>query len=151
MLKDNIILGSLVGLLADIFKLVANYIMYQFNLTSVVFWQITATRFLAKEDLYQLLAYIIGAIADLTISALLGVIFVYILYFTGKKYSWVKGVGFGLLVWVNLFGTLLGESVMQKIPQKPMNILVTIIAHFVYGLALAYFARLFLKEQRGEV
>lgn len=151
MLKDKIILGALVGLFADVIKLMANYIMYLLNLTSVVFWQITATRFLPKEDLFKPLAYFIGAVADFITAAFLGIIFIYILHYTGKKYLWLKGIGFGLSVWVNLFGTILGESVMDKLPQTPTSILVTIIAHFIFGLALAYFAQLLLHEEGSKI
>lgn len=145
MLKDMILIGVLVGILADAVKLTFNYMAFLLNLTNVVFWQITATRFLEKGDLFKPVTYIIGGIADITVTAVLGVIFIYFIYFIGKDNLWFKGMGFGLVVWVGLFGTLLGESVRAKLPQTPSGILVTIAAHFFFGLGLAFFTRLFYR------
>lgn len=148
-IKDKVISGVIVGLLADTVKLFINYILYLFKLTPVVFWQIAATRFLDKEDIYKPIAYFIGGVADITVSALLGIVFVYMIYIVGSKYLLLKGIGFGLLVWVSIFGTLLGESVKGKIPQEPAGIIVTIIAHFFFGVSLAFFTRRFLKITRA--
>ena len=142
MYKDKIFIGFLIGLLADGVKLLTNYVLYTFGFTKVVFWQIVATRFIQKEYLHNKLAYLIGAIADITVTSLLGVVFVYIIYLFGSKNLWTKGLGFGLVVWVSLFGILLGKTVEDKLPQEPTGVVVTIIAHIVFGLALAYFTKL---------
>ena len=139
MVKDLIFPGIVVGLLADAVKLTVNYILYLMNFTSVVFWQITATRFLEKADLFKPSAFFIGGVADITVSAMFGILFLYILYILGKKYLLIKGIGFGLLIWVGIFGTLLGQSVQQKIPQTTSGIVVTIVAHLFFGLSLALF------------
>ena len=146
MFKDRVITGALIGILADIIKLIANYIMFQLNFTTVVFWQIAATRFLEKEFLHSPAAYLIGGTADLTVSAVLGVVFVIIIYFSGKDYLWLKGIGYAMFLWVSLFGTILGISVQEKIPQGPSEIIVTIIAHLVYGLAFALFTKYLYEE-----
>lgn len=68
---------------------------------------------------------------------MLGIVFVYFIYYFGSKFIWIKGIGFGLAVWVTVFGTLLGETVQAKLPQSPAGIAVTITAHIMFGLALA--------------
>ncbi len=141
MFKDKIIIGAIIGLLADAVKIITNYIFFTFGFTKVVFWQIVATRFLEKEYLQHKSAYLIGAVADMTVTSLLGVLFVYVIYFFGSKNLWIKGVGFGLVVWVSLFGILLGQTVETKLPQDPTGVLVTIVAHTVFGLALAFFTK----------
>ena len=141
MFKDKIIIGAIIGLLADALKLTTNYIFFTFGFTKVVFWQIVATRFLKKEYLHHKSAYLIGAIADMAVSSLLGVVFVYVIYLFGSKNLWTKGLGFGLVVWVSLFGTLLGQTVEDKLPQEPTGLVVTIVAHIVFGLALALFTK----------
>jgi len=145
MFKDIIIIGATIGLLADAVKLFINYILYLMNYTDVVFWQITASRFLERKDLFDPVAYIIGGLADITVTAALGVLFVIVIYLTGKRYLWIKGIGFGLFIWVGLFGTLLGQTVQAKLPQEPSGIMVTIAAHFVFGLGLAGFTQLLYK------
>lgn len=76
MFKDKILIGAVIGILADVIKLIVNYIAYILGFTKVVFWQIVATRFLQKEYLHHKFAYLLGGIADLTITSLLGVVFV---------------------------------------------------------------------------
>ncbi|MEW6623851.1 MAG: hypothetical protein AB1420_12120 [Bacillota bacterium] len=142
MIKDRIILGSIVGLLANVVKLTVNYLSFLLGFTPVVFWQLVATRFLQKQDLYKPSAYLIGAVADITVTMTLGVVFVYFIYIFGRKYLLIKSVGFALLVWVGLFGTLLGQSIEDKLPQQPQGIIVTIAAHFAFGIGLAAFTRL---------
>lgn len=145
-MKDKIMFGAIVGLLADGVKLIVNYIGFLLKFSDVVFWQITATRFLAKNELFSPLAYVIGGLADLTMAALLGIVFIYILTYTGRDYDYFKGVGFGLAVWVVLFGTVLGHSVQSKLSVDPSGIVVTAIAHLVFGLMLSFFARKLWKQ-----
>jgi len=108
LLKDKILIGAVIGLLADALKLITNYILFTFGFTKVVFWQITAIRFIPKEDLYHKLTYLVGAVADMAVSSLLGVVFVYVIYLFGSKNLWIKGMGFGflmgLMTLMNAFG-----------------------------------------------
>ncbi len=87
----------------------------------------------------MVIAYFIGGVADLTATATLGVAFLYLIRYIGSDYLWLKGIGFGMLVWAGLFGTFLGQIAADKLPQEPSGILVTIAAHFTFGLALAFF------------
>lgn len=146
-MKDKIVFGAIVGLLADGVKLLVNYIGFLFNFSNVVFWQITATRFLAKNELFSPLAYVIGGLADLTMAALLGIVFIYILTYTGRDHDYFKGMGFGLAVWVALFGTVLGQSVQNKLSIGPSGIIVTAIAHLAFGLSLSFFAHKLWEKQ----
>lgn len=146
MIKDLVFQGALVGIAADFIKLAANYLAYLMNFTPVVFWQLTATRFLERKDLFKPIAYLIGGVADVTFSAILGVMFVYFVYFFGAKHLWIKGLGFGLSVWALVFGTLLGQSVEAKLPQNPTGIIVTIVAHIFFGLTLTLATRQLLKR-----
>jgi len=58
-----------------------------------------------------------------------------------------------MFVWVALFSTLLGQSVQAKLPQSASGILVTLSAHFVFGLGLAFFTSLlynFASEKKQQ-
>jgi hypothetical protein len=96
--------------LADAAKLSFNYLAFQWDLASVVFWQIAASRFLEGHVLTKPIAFFVGAITDLTVTSIVGVLFIYFLHFTGRDWIWLKGAGFGLTIWVLLLGTLLTQS-----------------------------------------
>lgn len=140
MVKDSPILtGVLIGLLADAVKLGTNYLAFLLGFTEVVFWQIAASNILPEQYLGTASAIVIGAVADLTVTGLLGVLFLYFIQFTGFDFLFLKGIGFGMLVWVGLMGVVIGPSLEDKLPQTPSGIFVTIVAHFAFGVSLAVF------------
>lgn len=147
MLKDRVIAGAIIGLLANAVKLSVNFTGYLLNFTPVVFWQLVAAQFLAREDLFNPMAYVVGAAADLAMTALLGALFVFTIRYIGDEYLYLKGLGFGLIVWAVLFGSLFAARIQEKIPPEPPAIIVTLAAHTVFGLALAFFtSRLWLNK-----
>jgi len=146
LLKDKIMVGALIGIFSDAVKLTSNYIMYKLGWTSVVFWQIVAARFLTKDDLSKPSALFIGAVADITVSAILGIGFVYFVYLFGRKFLFIKGIGYGLLIWVVLLGSLLSQTIGGKITPTPPGIIVTMIAHFIFGLSMTIFTKLLFKD-----
>jgi hypothetical protein len=146
MYEDRIIIGIIIGILANTVKLTVNYLSFLFSFTEVVFWNIVATQFLEKKDLFSPAAYVIGGVADIVVTSALGVAFVYFVRYTGSRHLWIKGPGFGLLVWVLIFGTFVGQRLEDKLPQDASGILVTLVAHLFFGLSLALFTNLFIKK-----
>ena len=150
MIKNSPFLtGVLIGLLADAVKLGVNYLAFALGYTNVVFWQIVATNILPKEYLFTTSALIIGAAMDVTVTCLLGVIFLYVIKYTGLDFLFLKGIGFAMLVWVGLMGTIIGPSLEAKLPQTPSGIFVTIVAHFFFGTALAVFTSFFYRPDEN--
>jgi len=145
MLQDKVLAGAIIGIMSSAVKLTVNYLGYLLGFSQVVFWQITAARYLEKDDLTSPFAFLIGGVADFTVSASLGIVFIYALNFLGKENLWLRGIGLGLVTWVFLFGTLLGQTGVNSIPQEPSGILVTLVAHFVFGIALFVFTGLYFK------
>ncbi len=146
MLKDKIIIGIIIGLLSNTVKLTFNYLSFRLNFTTVVFWQLVSATVLEREDVFTPVGILIGAVTDIIVTVFLGVLFIYIIYFTGKENLWIKGVGFGMLVWVNFFVIVRGQFIQGKIPPEPSGILVTIVAHFLFGLSLAAFTKLLARS-----
>ncbi len=143
-MKDKVAIGTIVGLLADVTKLLFNYLAFNLHFTNVIFWQIAAARFLERNDLFKPMAYFIGAVTDLTVTAIIGVLFIYFLHFTGRDYIWLKGAGFSLVIWVIVLGTLLVQS-QAKLNLQSTDVSVTFLAHLVYGFSLAFAARKLYK------
>lgn len=146
MLKNKFILGILVGLLADGVKLTVNFLLFKLNLTSLVFWQLISLMLVEVKDVHMPLAIFIGAAADITVTSLLGILFIYFVYFTGKDYVWLKGIGFAMLTWVTLFGVLLAQLVNSDHSHNPTDIIVIILAHFSFGVAISFFTKILGKN-----
>ena len=143
-MKDKVAIGTIVGLLADVTKLLFNYLAFNLHFTNVIFWQIAAARFLERNDLFKPMAYFLGAVTDLTVTAIIGVLFIYFLHFTGRDYIWLKGTGFSMVIWVIVLGTLLVQS-QAKLNLQSTDVSVTFLAHLVYGFSLAFAARKLYK------
>jgi hypothetical protein len=139
-MTDKVAIGAISGLMADAAKLIFNYLAFRLHFTSVVFWQIAASRFLEKNELYKPMGYFVGAVTDLTVTSIVGILFIYFLHWTSRDYIWLKGAGFGLTIWVFLLGTLLNQT-QSKLVLGPSDIIVTFIAHLIYGLFLAFAAK----------
>jgi len=149
MLKNRVTIGLAIGLLADAVKLAFNYLCFKLNFTDVVFWQIVAGTALSRADIFTPLGLLVGALADIIVTSILGSVFIYLIYLTGKESLYLKGIGFGMLMWINFFVIVQGLLVHEKIPPTPSGLLVTFAAHFLFGLALAFFAQL-LTANFGE-
>jgi len=146
MVKSSPLLtGVLIGLLADAVKLGVNYLAFALGYTHVLFWQVVATNILPQEFLSSTSALIIGGVTDLTVTCLLGVAFLYFIQRTGLDFLFLKGIGFAMVTWVVLFGIILGPSIERKLPPSPSEVLVTIVAHFLFGVALAVFTSFFYQ------
>lgn len=143
-MKDKVVIGAITGLLADAVKLTLNYLASRFGFTSVVFWQIAASRILETKQINQPMAYLVGGVTDLTVTAIIGIVFIYFLHFTGRDYIWLKGAGFGLTIWVFLLGTVLIQS-RAKLNLTASDMIVTMLAYLAYGLALAFWAKKYYR------
>ena len=146
MLKGKFILGMLIGLLADAVMPTFNYIAFKLNLTPIVFWQNIAALFFEKKDLFNAVSILAGGLFDLTVTMFLGIIFIYYINFVGKEHLWIKGIIFGMMAMVILFGLILTQLVKDTIPPEPLVVLLTIFAHFIYGLSLVAFTRLLARD-----
>ncbi|HHX74823.1 MAG TPA: hypothetical protein GX699_07960 [Firmicutes bacterium] len=149
MLKDKVVLGLVVGILADAVKLSVNYLAYYLGFTSVVFWQIVAGTVLSRADIFTPLGLLIGALADVVVTSILGSVFIYLLSLSGRENIWIKGAGFGMFAWINFFVFVQGVLLKGKISPEPRGILVTFVAHLCFGLALAAFTLFFTGNYHG--
>lgn len=138
--------GVSIGILANVIRLLLDYILYYFGIARVLFWQIAALQFLPQEHIQEPLAMFIGAVADMTVAASLGVVFCYFLDYFGRKYTYLKGGCFGLLTWVLVFGIFIWINRENLIVFRPSCVLAIMISHLAFGLALTFFADIFLKD-----
>lgn len=140
--RDVLIRGTILGLLADIIKLLVNYVAFLFGFTNAVFWQLAAAHMLQKGQLQSPAALFIGAVVDLITAGALGTAFLWLIdHVVGRQALIFKGLAFGMLSWLGLFGTL-ATTLENKLPQSPAGVIVTIVAHAFFGIALALLARM---------
>jgi hypothetical protein len=112
-IKDKIILGAISGALPTIILNVVDYLSLRLNLNKWHIWQIAGSLFFKKEDLTTIPALLLGGLTHTTLTSLGGIFIFYTLYYTGRSFYIIKGIGIFLLFWIALFGGILSLKITE--------------------------------------
>jgi hypothetical protein len=80
---------------------------------------------------------IIGFLASMALAVFLGIAFVYLIDWTGARFIKSKGVLFGLIIWLIIYGGIragLHISFLQD--YNPTHTLIQLLIHLVFGYIL---------------
>ncbi|UWG97699.1 hypothetical protein LPY66_02370 [Dehalobacter sp. DCM] len=116
-MRDRIMLGLLVGFISDIPKTLSNEYFYRKGLEKRRFADIVAGIFLPKYRLVTKKATIFGIFGELVISSFMGIPLVYLLSYTGKDKSVIKGLVTGLFGFGFLRGLLANVGIGRNYPK----------------------------------
>jgi hypothetical protein len=106
-IKDKLILGNISGIFSFSMVNVIDYISIRLHLNQWHIWQLSASLFFPKKELTSIPAITIGGVTHLTLACMIGVIIFFTLYYTGRTFYIIKGIGVTLLAWVMIYGGLL--------------------------------------------
>lgn len=140
-MKDRITLGALAGLGAVLTRDVYGLLARAVGFTKFLTWNVAADLFIHGQDIFRPLGIVLGFVADLTLGAIIGALFVYLLKLSGHRNPMIKGLGFGLGAWLLLFGIM-----VRILPDSPkvfddvLSNLNSFVGHAVFGLSLGYYA-----------
>ena len=153
MLHDRIIFGALSGIIANLVMEVLEIIMWKFKIIPHPLFQHAGSLFMPLDAVYNTgLGGAIGFIACTVYSALLGVVFIYILTFTGKRFSEVMGLIYGAGIWFVSYGGLCSLPIVKlsSAQRKPLGILLYFFLHLLHGFVLGKFARRFRHRPKND-
>lgn len=134
-IKDRLLLGLIAGLGANILKETIAETAIRSGLAKYTCRRMAPLLVLNKKDAKTWKGWVFGTTTDLTVAGLTGVLITYTLTFTGKDFSWLKGimVSNGMLDQVfNAFARILPQ--VRKDPNS--NLLCKSI-HTVFGITAA--------------
>ena len=148
MVKDRLVAGALAGIIGGTVQYIYGTIIKAIGISGIAFKDFGEIIILSK-DLKGLLSSIVGLIAHLTLAALFGVVFAFLIQQTSRNYFWVKTVGFSLAVW--FFPLAVGT--IFKLPRfstmKPHESLLILLGALIYSFVTAYV--LSLIESRSDL
>ena len=148
-IKDPIVLGMLCGASGNGVKMIGNlFNRYILKKSDTTYIEIASGLFMNKKEREKPVGKIVGFLADFTLGSALGVPLVYLLKYTGKDYAALKGLAYGHLAWVTMYGTI-GRTLGTSKGVFPLNAdtnLSAFINHSWYGLVTAV-----LIKNLGEV
>lgn len=102
MLKNKVFVGVFAGLAATIVKDGINQILYSLKVIKIPFAQYAAGVFVGAVEAKSLPGILIGYFVDLGLSALLGIIFVFLLEKTKPAHLLFQGFLFGIALFIGI-------------------------------------------------
>jgi len=138
MLKDKILVGSMAGIIATLFKAIPNLILWKLKIVPALYLHIAASSLILPKDVNRPIGIIIGLIADLITGGTIGILAAQGLKIFGCDYLAHKGLVIGSLVWLFGFGVALNLGVAKINPSDPLLQLTSLIDHLIFGLITVY-------------
>lgn len=136
--RDRDTLGALAGIGAILVRDIWSFFAKQIGFAKFYVWQNAAGLFMQKSQIKTVLGAISGLLADIVMGALIGVLFVRFLKMGQDRNPVLKGWGFGLGLWLLLFGLLMHSlpTATAVAPRDAKSVLSAFIGHSIFGLVL---------------
>jgi hypothetical protein len=143
--KDRLIGGAFSGVIAATIQAGYGYIVKGLKLTDRAFVDFSKTFFMYK-NYHGLYGEIMGIIIHLALGAVWGVGFAYLIKLTSSRYYYIKGFGYGVVLWlfIGTAGTVLHIPLFIDVP--PYAVLSTLIGGLVFGFVNAYILKVLEKK-----
>ncbi|MDQ7794747.1 MAG: hypothetical protein RDU89_10130 [bacterium] len=139
-IRDRLVLGALVGLLANLPKLAIGSFAINRKWSEIDGPMVAAGVFVPGHKLRSVFGRSVGYLADASIAGLLGLVTVYALSITGKDRPALKGVILGSGMWQLVYGFLSAFGASQIRPYSPKTVLSEFASHSVFGMTAALLA-----------
>ncbi len=137
-LTDRFIGGVIAGLGANIAKMGIEHTAKALGLTKETGTSKAAGFFLTSRKINTSKGKVIGFIGDNTIALFLGVFASYLLTFTGRDKSLLKGLIIGNMSWNVFYGIISQFGATKVKTNDPNTHLISFISHSVFGITKAY-------------
>lgn len=149
MKKDRLIAGGLAGFGASVTCDIIGLIYKSFNWTDRAFLDYATV--LLTFEVYSdsgIMGTILSMITHSGVCIIFGVLFAYIIKFTSGNYLYIKGLGYGLIMWVllNAFGTILNLPLFRNMPLHVAYS--TLSTALIYGFMVSVLLKVIGKKMQ---
>jgi hypothetical protein len=146
MIKNRVYLGVFAGLAATIVKDAINQILYSLKILKILFAQYAAGVFINAMETKSILGIVVGYFIDFGLSALLGIIFVFLLEKTKPTYLLFQGFLYGIALFICIYGALLSFGISSVRERPLLDVILMFLIHLIYGLVLGLFVQKFGRK-----
>lgn len=139
MKKDRLVAGMIAGSVGSIVTIIMGLIWKSLGLADRAFYDFSTTLF--GKSTYAdkgFPGFLMGVITQVAVCVIFGIIFAYIIKATSNRYLYIKGLGFGFIIWMLLssFGTIYNIPLFADIP---LNVAyTTLTTALTYGFIMAW-------------
>ncbi len=139
MIRDKVVLGGFVGVLSMLAKDVFEFPLWRLKMVKHPLAHYAASLFMDPKSVHNsFIGQIISLFADLAYGLFWGIVFVYLIYLTGKGHFLLKGLMFGAFLWFFSFGVLRSLAMVTLRETVAANSLYYLLIHLIFGLALGF-------------
>jgi len=139
MKKDNLVAGGIAGLIGSFVTDILGMIWKWSGLADRAFYNFSTV--IIANQVYEdkgFLGYLMSIISQAAVGVMFGVPFAYMIKFSSSRYQYIKGLGYGFVLWFILhgFGTIFNLPLFTDIP---INVsYTTLLTSLAYGIVLAW-------------
>ena len=128
-MDDPIVVGSIIGVFANIPKVISNFIFYQLHFSRYHCWHMTVKTLISADWKFNFQTLVIGGLLDLILAATFGVGLVYFYRFLGSKYLIFKGLAYTFGTWL-FFCLMIGGKLLDT----PRDVYHSFFDHLFWGV-----------------
>lgn len=141
-MQDMVYSGTIAGTLGALVKLAVNLLLCVASIAKTTTLHLSAAALLPKGVALNTAGSLMTGVAVCwLVSALSGIIGVYILRLTGRDFLWLKGIIYGGLIWVVGYGYLATLVVPERLLRPDLATSVAMLtAHLAFGLTALFVA-----------
>jgi|GEM_PF-4971928 len=144
--KDFLLFGGLAGIVGNLTKEIIIWGLYGLGFMKLTFVHYCAGTVLPHTTIKEPLAILIGMLIDHTLAFCFGAVFYYIYLRFGSAYFTVKGLGFGMIIFLFCYG-ILRPLFSINLPQPPYAVFFYMVANLFYGLTMSIFAKKYAPDK----
>lgn len=144
--NDDLTIAVSSGIAATLIKNCVSVLLKIFGLKRYIYWQLAASVFLDASQAWGAAGLLIGFLVDLTVAALLGIIFFYVLRYTGKQHHWAKAAMGGFFIWVGITGLSPSLGISKIALTDIPTVIAFLITDTLFSYLVVYFIMRFGKE-----
>jgi hypothetical protein len=145
MIDNKIYLGTVAGVAGTIARYLESG-LYSLKILKILFAQYAVGMYVSPVEAKSIPGIIARYFVDFGLSALLGIIFIFILEKTKPKHIVFQGLLFGSALYLIIYGTLLSFGISSIKDREFVDVVLMIFCHLIYGLILGLFVRKFGKK-----
>ncbi|MBM7623360.1 hypothetical protein [Sporohalobacter salinus] len=127
------------GVLCNLPKIILMGIFKYTGLIKYSFAQMSAGVFIREDALSNPFSLAIGVVSDFAVASLLGILLVYIMRITGKDYPISKGVLYGIMIHIVVYGVAKTLNITSVELLNPLANFIVLFPNIIFGIFNALF------------